>query len=62
MTAQSTPVAPSYQVTADLATVKTTNRNNPLVYVYEDGFLPANADPDHVKHLLTMGLIAEVTS
>lgn len=47
-----------YQVTAALATVKT--GGGQLRYIYQDGFLPSDADPDHVKHLLAMGLIGEV--
>ena len=50
--------AKQYQVTAALATVKTTDGH--LRYVYQDGFLPADADADSVKHLLAMGLIGEV--
>jgi len=46
-----------YQVTAALATVKTPGG---LRYIYQDGFLPADADEDQVKHLLDMGLIGEV--
>jgi hypothetical protein len=46
-----------YQVTAALATVKTPGG---LRYIYQDGFLPADADEDQVQHLLDMGLIGEV--
>jgi hypothetical protein len=47
-----------YQVTAALATVKTAGGH--LRYVYQDGVLPSDADPDHVKHLLNMEMIAEM--
>lgn len=47
-----------YQVTAALATVKTEGGH--LRYIYQDGFLPSDAEPDHVKHLLALGMIGEV--
>lgn len=46
-----------YQVTAALAVVKTSDG---IKYLYRDAFIPADADEEHVKHLVEMGLVEEL--
>lgn len=44
-----------YVVTGPLAIVNDTDGKP--VYVYRDGLLPTNSDPDHVQHLVDVGLV-----
>lgn len=48
----------AYQVTSPLVVVRTAE-GGPFVHVYEGGFIPDDADADHVKQLLESGMIVE---
>jgi hypothetical protein len=47
----------SYKVTSPLVIVKQTNDR--YVHVYEGGFLPSDADEEHVQQLVEGGLVEE---
>jgi hypothetical protein len=44
-----------YKVVAPLVIVK--DKDGAMHHVYQDGFLPDSADPDHVKDLVAGGMV-----
>jgi hypothetical protein len=51
-------LAVAYQVKSPLVVVRTAD-DGPFVHVYEGGFLPEDADPDHVAQLVESGMVEE---